>query len=64
MALILSEVRRLHTKYAFTVQFDGQVKPLEIVCDTKEVAYRRIRALEEAASARAQALCTQPFQRD
>lgn len=48
MALILGEIRQLQTRFAFTVQFDRQGKPLEIVCDSEEVARRRIRALREA----------------
>ena len=56
MSLIVGEVRQLHTKYVFTLQLHEQAKPLEIVCDTKEVARRRVRALKEADCARAEAV--------
>jgi hypothetical protein len=56
MALILGEVRRLHTKFAFTVQLDAQAKPLEVVCDTKAIACQRIDALKRAECARVEVL--------
>jgi hypothetical protein len=56
MALIVGEVRQLHAAFVFTLQFDRQAKPLEIICETKDVARRRVRALKEADCARAEAL--------
>jgi hypothetical protein len=48
MALQISEVRRLRRKFSFTVQLDDQSKPLEVVCENKDVARRRIAALQAA----------------
>ena len=51
MALTIGEVRRLNRRFAFTVQLEEDGKPLEVVCDTKAVAHRRIEALKAAESA-------------
>ena len=51
MALQISEIRRHHRTFSFTVQLDDQAKPLEVVCETKAVAHRRIEALQEAECA-------------
>jgi hypothetical protein len=58
MALIVGEVRRLDSQFAFTLQLHEHAKILEIVCETKDVARRRVRALKEADCARAEALQT------
>jgi len=51
MALTIGEVRRRNRSFAFTVQLDDEAKPLEVVCDTKAVAHRRIDALKAADTA-------------
>ena len=51
MALTIGEVRRRNRSFAFMVQLDDEAKPLEVVCDTKAVAHRRIEALKAADSA-------------
>ena len=51
MALTIGEVRRLNRRFAFTIQLDDETKPLEVVCDSKDVAHRRIAALKAADSA-------------
>ena len=56
MAMAISELRRLNRKFAFTVQLDGQAKPLEVACDNKAVAHRRIRALRASECAWAETL--------
>ena len=48
MALQIGEVRRHNGRFAFTVRLDGESKPFEVVCDTKDLARRRIAALREA----------------
>ena len=54
--MAIGELRRLNTKFAFMVQLDDQAKPLEIVCDSKAVAHRRIRALRASDFAWAETL--------
>ena len=61
MAMTIGEVRKRRTKFAFTVQLDDQIKPLDVVCDTKEMAHRRIEALKEADCAWAEALGELPL---
>jgi len=56
MVMAIGELRRLNTKFAFTVQLNDQAKPLEVVCDDKAVAHRRIRALRASNSAWAETL--------
>ena len=34
MAVTIGEVRRRNRRFAFTVQFDHEAKPLEVLCDT------------------------------
>jgi hypothetical protein len=52
MALTIGEVRRRNNRsFAFTVQLHDEAKPLEVVCDTKDVARRRIDALKAADTA-------------
>ena len=51
MALHISEIRKLDRKFSFTVRLDDRAKPLEVVCETKAVAHRRVEALQAAASA-------------
>lgn len=56
MALQISEIRKLDRKFSFTVQLDDHAKPLEVVCETRAVAHRRVEALQAAASAWAEAV--------
>jgi hypothetical protein len=56
MALQISEIRRLRRKFSFTVQLDDHAKPLEVVCETKAVACRRVEALQAADCAWAEAV--------
>ena len=56
MAMAIGGLRRLNRKFAFTVQLDYQVKPLEVVCDSKAGAHRRITALRASDSAWAEML--------
>ena len=51
MALTIGEVRKLDRRFAFTVRLGDESKPLEVVCETKDVAQRRIEALKAADSA-------------
>ena len=37
MGLEFGGVRRLNSKFAFTVHIEGQVKPFDIVCTPKRV---------------------------
>jgi hypothetical protein len=55
MPLQISEIRKLNRKFAFTVQL-GEKKPLEVVCENKDVAHRRIAALLAADCAYAEAI--------
>ena len=45
MTIARGELRRVNRTFAFTVQLDDDAKPLEVVCDSKVVAHRRIKAL-------------------
>ena len=45
MMIAIGELRQLDRKFAFTVQLGDQAKPLEVICDSKAVAHRRIKAL-------------------
>jgi hypothetical protein len=54
--LRFGEIRRLDTKFAFTIQFHERAKPLDVLCDTEEVARIRIRALRASERARRAAL--------
>ena len=45
MTIAIGELRRVNRTFAFTVQLDDEAKPLEVVCDSKVVAHRRIKAL-------------------
>jgi len=56
MAMAIGELRRLNRKFAFTVQLDDQAKPLEVVCDSKAAAHRRIKALRASDFAWAETL--------
>jgi len=56
MAVRLGELRRLQTNFAFTVQMHERAKPLEVMCDSEEVARVRIRALRAADRAHRAAL--------
>lgn len=51
MTMAIGELRRVNKTFAFTVQLHGQAKPIEVVCDNKAVAHRRIRALRASDSA-------------
>ena len=48
MTLQISEIRRLNRKFSFTVRLDDRNSPLEVVCESKDVAHRRIAALHAA----------------
>jgi hypothetical protein len=52
VALRLGGIRRLDTNFTFTLQLHERAKPLEIVCDTEEVARIRIRALRATERSR------------
>jgi hypothetical protein len=56
MTIAIGELRRLNRKFAFTVQLDDEAKPLEVVCDSKVVAHRRIKALRASDFAWAETL--------
>ena len=56
MPLQISEIRKLNRKFAFTVQLGEQTKALEVVCENKDVAHRRIAALRAADCAYAEAV--------
>ena len=48
MAITLGELRKVHADFAFMVQLDEGAKPIEVLCDSEEVALVRIQALREA----------------
>jgi len=56
MTIAIGELRRVNRTFAFTVQLDDQAKPLEVVCDSKAVAHRRIKALRASDFAWAETL--------
>ena len=59
MTMAIGAVRRVDKTFAFTVQLDENAKPLEVVCDNKAVAHRRIRALKASDCAWARATLRQ-----
>ena len=61
MALKLGGIRRLDSNFAFTLQLHERAKPLEVVCDSEEVARIRIRALRASERAHRAALRSRPL---
>jgi hypothetical protein len=56
VALKVGGFRRQDTNFTFTVRFHERAKPLEVICDTEEIARIRIRALRASERARRAAL--------
>ncbi len=56
MGLKVGEIRRLSANFAFTVRLHERAQPLEVLCDTEQVARIRIRALRASERALRSAL--------
>jgi hypothetical protein len=54
--LRLGKIRPLDTNFAFTIQLHERDRPLEVLCDSEELARIRIRALRASERARRAAL--------
>ena len=55
MPLQISEIRKFNRQFAFRVQLDKR-KPLEVVCEDRDVAHRRIAVLRAADCAYTEAV--------